>query len=121
MNPQLRTWLQTRRNILVMLTCVLILGMAEELWIRFIPKYLEVLGATAWVIAIYGTVKDFLDAVYQYPGGWLADRIGRKNSLTLFTLLSILGYGIYFVAGSWPIILFVTIFVMAWSSLTLPA
>jgi MFS family permease len=115
MNIQVRTWLQSRRNVLVMLTCVLILGMAEELWTRFIPKYLEVLGATAWMIAIYGTLKDFLDAVYQYPGGWLADRIGRKNSLLLFTTLSMVGYGIYFFAQSWPVILFGTLFVMAWS------
>src|SRR3989304_2643368 len=55
---------------------ILILGMGEELWMRFVPKYLELLGAGAWGIAVYGTLKDLLDAVYQYPGGWLADRLG---------------------------------------------
>jgi MFS family permease len=108
------------RNVLVMLACVLLLGMAEELWTRFIPKYLEVLGATAWIIAIYGTLKDFLDAIYQYPGGWISDRIGRKSSLLLFTILSMIGYFIYYIAGSWLWILLGTFFVMAWSSLTLP-
>src|SRR5687767_13242137 len=88
----LKIWVASKRNILVMLTAVLVLGMAEELWARFIPKYLEFLGATAWIIALYGTLKDLLDAVYQYPGGWLADRIGRKNSLLLFTFLSMIGY-----------------------------
>ena len=104
-----------------MLTTVLVLGMAEELWTRFVPKYLEFLGATAWIIAVYGTLKDLLDAVYQYPGGWLADRIGRKKSLLLFTFLSMIGYLIYLIAGSWLWILLGTFFVMAWSSLTLPA
>jgi MFS family permease len=108
------------RNVLVMLACVLLLGMAEELWTRFIPKYLEVLGATAWIIAIYGTLKDFLDAIYQYPGGWISDRVGRKSSLLLFTILSMIGYFIYYLAGSWSWILIGTFFVMAWSSLTLP-
>jgi MFS family permease len=117
----LRIWVSSNRNILVMFSTVLVLGMAEELWTRFIPKYLELLGATAWIIAIYGTLKDLLDAVYQYPGGWLADRIGRKNSLLLFTFLSMIGYSIYFAAGSWLWILIGTFFVMAWSSLTLPA
>ncbi|MCI0602291.1 MFS transporter [bacterium] len=117
----LRTWMESKRNILVMLACVLVLGMAEELWTRFVPKYLELLGATAWIIAIYGTLKDLLDAVYQYPGGWLADRIGRKNSLLLFTFLSMIGYLVYLLAGSWLWILIGTFLVMAWSSLTLPA
>ena len=117
----LRLWISSNRNILVMLTTVLVLGMGEELWTRFIPKYMEFLGATAWMIAIYGTLKDLLDAVYQYPGGWLADRIGRKHSLLLFTFLSMIGYFIYFTADSWLWILIGTFFVMAWSSLTLPA
>ena len=116
-----RIWIASKRNILVMLATVLVLGMAEELWTRFVPKYLEFLGATAWIIAIYGTLKDLLDAVYQYPGGWLADRIGRRNSLLLFTLLSVTGYFIYSIANSWWLILAGTFFVMAWSSLTLPA
>ncbi len=60
-----------------MLTTILILGMGEELWLRFVPKYLELLGASAWIIAAYGSLEDLLDAVYQYPGGWLADRLGR--------------------------------------------
>src|SRR3972149_903526 len=73
---RLRTWLGLEPNILVLLGTILILGMGEELWIRFVPKYLELLGAGAWGIAAYGTLKDLLDAVYQYPGGWIADRLG---------------------------------------------
>lgn len=118
---RVRTWLGLERNILVMLGSILILGMGEELWTRFVPKYLEYLGATAWIVALYGTLKDLLDAVYQYPGGWLADRIGRQKSLALFTVISMIGYAMYLFAPSWPWILAGTLFVMAWSSLTLPA
>jgi MFS family permease len=95
--------------------------MGEELWVRFVPKYLEVLGAGAWGIGAYGVLKDFLDAVYQYPGGWLADRLGRRLALVLFTVLAIVGYGVYFLAPRWEWVLVGTVFVMAWSSLTLPA
>jgi len=118
---RLRNWLGLERNILVMLTAILIIGMGEELWMRFVPKYLEVLGASVWIIAVYGTLKDLLDAVYQYPGGWLADRLGRKSALALFTVLAIMGYGLYLVSPNWEWILVGTLFVMAWSSLTLPA
>jgi len=104
-----------------MLAAVMILGMGEELWQRFIPKYLQFLGASAWAIALYGTLKDLLDAVYQYPGGWLADRLGRRVALVFFTLLAIVGYAIYLVSPGWQTILVGTVFVMAWSSLTLPA
>ncbi len=110
-----------RRNIVIMLTATLLLGMGEELWVRFVPKYLEVLGAGAWGIGAYGVLKDFLDAVYQYPGGWLADRLGRRLALVLFTVLAIVGYTVYFVAPRWEWVLVGTVFVMAWSSLTLPA
>lgn len=116
-----RDWLGLKRNILVMLTIILILGMGEELWMRFVPKYLELLGASVWVIAIYGTLKDLLDAIYQYPGGWLADRLGRRSALVLFPLLAIMGYLLYLLGPSWKWILLGTFFVMAWSSLTLPA
>lgn len=116
-----RNWLGLERNIVVMLAAVMILGMGEELWQRFIPKYLQFLGASAWAIALYGTLKDLLDAVYQYPGGWLADRLGRRLALVLFTLLAIVGYAIYLLSPNWQTILAGTVFVMAWSSLTLPA
>lgn len=105
----------------VMLAAFLALGMGEELWTRFVPKYLEALGAGAWAVAVYGTLKDLLDAVYPYPGGWLADRLGRRSALVLFAVLAIGGYLLYMAAPSWPWILAGTVLVMAWSSLTLPA
>lgn len=117
----LRNWLGLERNIVVMLATILILGMGEELWMRFIPKYLEALGAGVWAIALYGTLRDLLDAVYPYPGGWLSDRLGSKVALILFALLAMVGYGLYLVAPSWEWVLVGTVFVMAWSSLTLPA
>ncbi len=116
-----RSWLGLERNILVLLAAILLLGTGEELWGRFIPLYLQALGATAWVIALYGTLKDLLDALYAYPGGWLADRLGRRNALTLFALLAVIGYAIYALSPSSAWILVGTLFVMAWSSLTLPA
>jgi MFS family permease len=118
---RLRAFLGLERNVAVMLAAFLALGMGEELWTRFVPKYLEALGAGAWVVAVYGTLKDLLDAVYPYPGGWLADRLGRRSALILFAVLAIGGYLLYMAAPSWPWILAGTVLVMAWSSLTLPA
>src|SRR5713101_211978 len=111
---QLKEYLGLERNILVMLVVIVVIGMGEELWSRFMPKYLEVLGTGTWVIAAYGTLKDFLDAVYQYPGGWFADRLRRRKALILFTLLAMVGYGIYIFSVSSTWLLAGTVFVMAW-------
>jgi MFS family permease len=118
---RLRSALGLERNVAVMLAAFLVLGMGEELWTRFIPKYLELLGAGAWAVAFYGMLRDLLDAFYPYPGGWLADRLGRRTALVLFALLAIGGYLFYMAAPTWPWILVGTVLVMAWSSLTLPA
>jgi MFS family permease len=118
---RIRDWLGLERNILVLLAAILILGMGEELWVRFVPKYLEVLGAGAWVVAAYGALKDLLDAIYQYPGGWLADRLGRRTALVIFTALATLGYLLYACAASWAWVLAGTVLVMGWTSMTLPA
>jgi len=117
----IRDWLGLKHNVVILFTVILVLGMGEELWIKFVPKYLEALGASVLIIAVYGSLKELLDAVYQYPGGWLADRMGGRKALILFALLSIFGYLVYIIAPNWHLILIGTFFVMAWSSLTSPA
>ncbi len=119
--PSRPTILGVEKNVAVMLSVFLVLGMGEELWARFLPKYLVLLGATGWAVAGYGTLRDLLEALYPYPGGWVTDRLGRRAALTLFAVLAIGGYLLYAIAPSWPWILIATIFAMAWGSLTLPA
>ena len=118
---RLRSGLALERNVAAMLAAFLVLGMGEELWVRFLPKYLELLGASAFAVAAYGTLRELLDALYPYPGGWLADRIGRRRALELFALLSAAGYVFFLAAPGWTWVLAGTVLVMAWSSLTLPA
>lgn len=117
----IREHLGLAKNIRVTLACILIVGMGEELWARFMPKYLEYLGAGIRGIALYGTVRDFLDSVYQYPGGWLADRLGRSRSLVVFTVLSAAGYFTYYLSRSWWPVVLGTILAAAWTSLAQPA
>ncbi|MCK4247151.1 MAG: MFS transporter [Methanomicrobia archaeon] len=117
----IRDWFGLKHNVIVLFTVILVVGMGEELWIQFVPRYLEVLGASVLIIGVYGSLKELLGAIYQYPGGWLADRMGRRRALMLFALLSIVGYLTYLFASSWHWILIGTLFVMAWSGLISPA
>ncbi len=117
----IRDTLALEHNIVVLLAALLIIGMGEELWVRFMPKYLEALGASAVALGAYGSFKRIVDTVYQYPGGWLADKLGRKRALTLFNLMAALGYLIYLLASHWVLVIAGTLFVLAWSSMSQPA
>ena len=97
-----------------------LLGCGEHLWRRFMPKYLESLGAPVTAIGVFGTTEDFLDGVYQYPGGWIADRYGRRRALLTFVTLAACGYVVYAVMPAWPFALVALALVMAWTSMASP-
>lgn len=109
------------RNIAVVSLGVFLFGLGEELWSQFRSLYLRALGADERIIGNFGTLKDGLDGVYQYPGGWVADHFGRRFALMLFGGMALLGYTIYLAAPTWPIFFLGLFFVMAWSSLAMPA
>jgi len=108
------------RNIVAVSVAMFLLALGENLWKRFLPKYLQMLGAPVAAIGLFGTCEDFLDGVYQYPGGWIADRYGRRRALLLFVTLATLGYVLYWLAPSWPFVFVGLVFVMAWSSMASP-
>jgi MFS family permease len=108
------------RNIVAVSAAIFLLALGENLWKRFLPKYLESLGAPITAIGLFGTCEDFLDGIYQYPGGWIGDRYGRRHALLLFVALAMVGYGLYWLAPSWPFIFAGLLFVMAWSSMASP-
>ena len=109
------------RNVVVMSLAVFLLGAGEELWKSFLPKYLEALGATATVIGLFGTTRDFLDAIYQYPGGAISDRIGSRRALVVSAGLAVAGYLISAFSPSWPFMFVGLAFGMAWTSMASPA
>ena len=97
-----------------------LLGCGENLWRRFLPKYLESLGAPITAIGAFGTTEDFLDGVYQYPGGWIADRYGRRFALIAFISLAAIGYAVYWVLPSWPLAFLALALIMAWHAMASP-
>ena len=118
---QIANYLSLERNVIAASAAVFLLFLGEELWKKFMPRYLEALGAGAVAIGLFGTAKDFFDAIHQYPGGWLADRLGRRRAFLIFIGLASLGYLIYLLSPSWPFVFVGLAFVMAWSSMASPA
>jgi MFS family permease len=97
-----------------------LLGCGENLWRRFLPKYLQSLGAPITAIGAFGTAEDFLDGIYQYPGGWIADRYGRRFALIAFTALAGVGYAAYWWLPTWQFAFVGLALVMAWDSMASP-
>ncbi len=108
------------RNVGVLAASICALSLGEELWQAYLPAFLTALGASGLAVGIFGSAKDLLDSAYQYPGGWLSDRLGRKRALLLFTAVATAGYGIYAAAPSWPVMLLGLTAVMAWKAGAFP-
>lgn len=108
------------RNIVAVSAAMLLLALGENLWRRFLPRYLQALGAPITAIGLFGTIEDLLDGLYQYPGGWIADRFGRRRALLAFIALAAVGYTVFLLMKSWWIAFIGLALVMVWDSMASP-
>jgi MFS family permease len=108
------------RNIVAVSAAMFLLALGENLWRRFIPRYLQALGAPIVAIGLFGTIEDLLDGLYQYPGGWIADRYGRRRALLSFIVLAAFGYAVYLAMNSWQLAFLALALVKAWDSMASP-
>lgn len=110
-----------KRSMVAMLGMVILVGMGEKMAERFLPIYLMALGGGALVIGLLGGLQNLLGALYSFPGGYLADRIGTKRALLAFNLMAMLGYVLVMVVPSIYAVLIGAFFFLAWSAISLPA
>src|SRR5213075_2682966 len=90
-----------KRNLVILLIAIFVIGAGEELWMRFLPKYLQAVGATVFVIGLYDALRTLLGAIYAYPGGVLVDRWGHRPAFIIFNVLSIVGYTVVLLVPHW--------------------
>ena len=117
---RVRSLLALERNTLAVVVAMFLMALGENLWRRFLPKYLEALGAPIVAIGAYGSVEDALDGLYQYPGGWASDRYGRRHALLLFVTMAAIGYVVIAAAPAWPVVFVGLLFIMSWTSMASP-
>ena len=115
-----REYFGLRRDIVVLMAAVVLTRAGDEMWSRFVPKYLEILGAGALLIGLYDGLKTALSAVYAYPGGVVADLWGHRRALVAFSLVTVVGYLIALIPH-WLAVYLGTFFFLAWGNLSLPA
>ena len=115
-------FLGLRKSIVGLLTMVILVDMGERMAERFLPVYLTVaLGGGVLSVGLLNGLQNLLNALYSFPGGYLADRLGVKRSLLLFNLTAIVGFVIVVLVPAWQAVIVGAAFFMAWSAVSLPA
>ena len=110
-----------KRNLVILLIAIFVIGAGEELWMRFVPKYLQAVGATVFVIGFYDALRTLLGAIYAYPGGVIADRWGHRHAFIIFNVVSIVGYALVLLIPNWGGVIAGMFFFLSWSCFSLPA
>jgi len=109
-----REFFALQRDVLVLSLAMFAFSLAFQMTNRFLPEYLVALGASGFVVGLFGTVGNVISAVYPYPGGAISDRIGSRYSLTLFGLVSTLGFVVWLVAPALGAVSLAGVTVPAW-------
>ena len=66
-------------------------------------------------------MDNLLSALYSFPGGYLADRIGTKKSLLVFNLVAMAGFALVILIPAWQAVLVGAVLFISWSAISLPA
>ena len=118
---KLLDFLAIERNMTGLLLMVILVGLGEKLAERFLPIYLIALGGGALSIGILNGLDNLLSALYSYPGGYLADRLGTKKSLLVFNLLAMFGFLVVVLIPSQLAVIGASFFFLSWTAISLPA
>jgi MFS family permease len=93
-----RRFFALQRDVLVLSLAMFAFSLGFQMTSRYLPEYIVALGASGFVVGLFGTVGNIISAVYPYPGGAVSDRIGSRYALTIFAVLSTVGFGFWLVA-----------------------
>src|SRR5438876_5407891 len=110
-----------KRNLVILLIAIFVIGAGEELWMRFVPKYLLAVGATVFVIGLYDALRTLLGAIYAYPGGVLVDVWGHRRAFIIFNVVSIAGYVLVLLVPHWAAVIAGMFLFLSWTCFSLPA
>ena len=88
-------------NFRLMLLSWLALDFFSELPRTYYPLYVLELGGTTAIIGLIGAAEQFSRALTQIPGGYMADKYGRKWLIAIMTTISALSHVIFAFALNW--------------------
>jgi len=104
-----------------LLAALFLVGLGEELWSPYLPKYLDTLGASILVIGLWSAGKNLLEGFLYWTGGSLSHRLGARGTLALIGFVPILGYGLFLATHSVGAAIVASFLIGSWESLSVPA
>jgi MFS family permease len=108
-------------NYAILVASWIIVDFASELPATYFGLYVLGLGATETILRVIGLSQFLALASFQFPGGYLADKYGRKWLISTMTFGVALSYVFYAVAPSWTFILLGAILMGTFNSTYQPA
>ncbi|HTY75531.1 MAG TPA: MFS transporter [Candidatus Nanoarchaeia archaeon] len=91
-------------NFLVLMITWVLMYSTEPIADTFSSKYFVSLGSTPFLLSVMFFAGSLAIAFVQFPGGYLADKNGRKWIITTMTFGLAFGYMLFIFAPSWPFI-----------------
>jgi MFS family permease len=110
-----------QKSMFGLLAMVVLVGMGEKMGERFLPIYLITLGGGALSVGLLNGMDNLLSALYSFPGGYLADRLGTKRALLVFNLIAMVGFVVVILIPAWQAVIVGSIFFLSWTAISLPA
>lgn len=110
-----------RGNYAILVLSWLIMDFAMEVPATYYALYVIGLGATETIVGIIGLCYFLALASMQFPGGYIADRFGRKWIICTMTFGVALSYLFYALAPSWLFILLGGVLAAVFNSTYQPA
>jgi MFS family permease len=108
-------------NYAILIVSWIIVDFAMELQATYYALYVLGLGATETILGLIGLSQFLALASLQFPGGYLADKYGRKWLISTMTFGVALSFTIYAVAPSWHFILIGAVLMAIFNSTYQPA
>jgi len=118
---RLTRFLALQRSTVGLLAMTVLVGMGERMAERFLPIYMLALGGGVLAIGLLQAMDNLLSALYAFPGGYLADRIGTKRSLLIFNVVAMAGFVVVILVPAWQAVLIGAVLFISWSAISLPA
>lgn len=100
---------------------VVFVGLGEHMAEQFLPLYLLTLGGGFLSVGALNGMDNLLGALYAFPGGYLADRLGTKRALLVFNALSMIGFALVILIPSWVAVIGGAVLFLSWTAISLPA
>ncbi len=110
-----------QKSMVGLLAMVVLVGMGEKMAERFLPIYLITLGGGALSVGLLSGIDNLLSALYSFPGGYLADRLGTKRALLVFNLVAMAGFAVVILIPAWQAVIVGSVFFLSWTAISLPA